>query len=212
MKSYAKDDRRTRAFNIIDGCQNIDEIQKAVEAYGYNDKKFKEANMLKENVRESICEKTLKHGEYHQAVANMNNCLKKAQDTFKAHVRVARIILKNSKELEVPRQCNMRQQAKFEAWLDLAYQFYGVVLNKPEWLDHFSRFNITAKDLESGKQLISAVVSARKRKDDLFQEAKNSTARSDDALNKIERWCADLVAIARMALGNDSALLRGLIN
>lgn len=210
MKRYGKEAQRQRVSGILHYCQHTDEIREAVEEYGYDSEKFKEGNAMLENLKRLVLNQCREYGLYHEAVRNMNNVWDSANQTYKAYVQVARLILKTGKKLTIPRQCNGKMKKKFEDWLHDAYQFYDIVLKSPDWIDGFKNFNISWEDLVKGKQMINAVVLARKRKNESSYSATESTARRDEAFNKLEVWCSALVAIAKIALGKNSSHVKKL--
>ncbi len=86
-------------------------------------------------------------------------------------------------------------------------QFYINAIADADILAKLNNFGITQAKLEQGKQLVQEVEAANAAQKKEMGEAQQATLDRDNAIDVLNSWLSDFVAIARIALEDRPQLL-----
>ena len=126
------------------------------------------------------------------------------------HVKVARVALQDERGSSQKLDLGGKRKVSLSGWLAQSNQFYINAVADADILSKMNNFGITQAKLEQGKQLVDDVEAANASQKKEKGEAQQATVDRDDALDKLNDWVSDFIAIARIALEDRPQLLEKL--
>lgn len=175
-------------------------IRSCLEKYGYNEKRLKEGVAMTDISEKLFHKQQRKYGELWESLEKFNNAWKKANKRYMVHVKVARIALQADKPSLLKLHLVGDRKNSFSGWLTQAGQFYNGALSEPVILEKLEGFGIKKKQLQNGLALVEKANAAHVKKELKKGEAQAATNERNLAFKKMNKWAANLLAIARVAL------------
>jgi len=123
-----------------------------------------------------------------------------ANKSYSQLVKIARVAFKGDPSVAKALGIAGRRKESYSGWLDQAQQFYLTALENTVYQAGLARFGVTPEKLQAGKALVDAVVAAKQSKESETGEAQQATQTRDAAVDALDDWMSDFIAIARIAL------------
>ena len=189
---------------------NNSEILKAVEDFGYTNAKIQQGKALYNKAAAAQLEQTTEAGGQVAATATLNDTLETARKSYMRFVKVARIAFKRDPGMSTLLDLKGERKRSLSGWLAQANQFYKNALSDKSVLSALKEFGITEQKLKVGLNEVKAVEDANLAQEKEKGEAQAATKKRDAAIDELQEWLSDYVAIAKIALEENSQLLEGL--
>jgi hypothetical protein len=175
-------------------------IQEALAAYGYTTTRLLEGQALYQRALALTQQQRAAKGARLATTDARRAAHAQAHTLYMRHVGVARVALRGERgaaeklDLAAP-----RKQAQ-AGWLLQAQQFYANALADIAIVNKLTGYGVTQEQLEAGQELVARVAATTVARQQRAGAAKESTRERDAALEALNRWMRDFVAIARLAL------------
>ena len=105
---------------------------------------------------------------------------------------------------------NGRRKESFSGWLEQANLFYDNALANPDILNGLAKFGITEEKLQAGKTQVEELAALNAAQEKEKGEAQQATKTRDEALDALDDWLEDFLAIAEVALADKPQFLEAL--
>ncbi|MEO0646688.1 MAG: hypothetical protein AAFZ17_11105 [Cyanobacteria bacterium J06650_10] len=194
----------------IDNSLNNPQVLEYVGDFGYSADRLKKGKALYNVAAAAQLEKSAESGEQISASETVKENWEKAKKTYMRLVKVARVALKKDGGAIAQLDLSGKRKDSLSGWLAQANQFYQNALANTAILSALGEFGITDKKLKTGLNEVKAVESANLLQEKEKGEAQAATQRRDRALDELQDWLSDYLAIAKIALEEESQLLEGL--
>lgn len=182
-------------------------VYKAISLYGYTEERLQEGKLLLDNAEALSTQQAQKNGDKLGASQAMNVARKKVSDAYVPHVKIARIAMKNNKGAFQALELNGKRKRANAARLSQAKTFYTNAIANENYKTALADFGITEDKLKAALNLIKEAENARANYLKKNGEAQNATAKRNLAIEALEEWMSDFIAIARIALEGQSQLM-----
>jgi len=147
------------------------------------------------------------YGEQFTATADLQLSKANANKTYMRHVKLARVALRNDRGAYEALQLAGGRKQSTSGWIQQSKIFYANALASADILAKLSVLTMTAEALTAGQILVTEVEAKLSIQLKEKGEAQAATQARDAAFDDLQDWMSDFVAIARIALENDSQLL-----
>ena len=194
----------------IDNSLNNPQILAAVKDFGYGTERLNQGKALYNALAAAQLEKSSESGEQISASEAVQAQWEMAKKSYMRLVKVARVALKKEGGAIAQLALSGKRKESLSGWLSQANQFYQNALSSPAILKALKEFGITDKKLKAGLKEIEAVEAANLVQEKEKGEAQAATKRRDAALDAMQDWLSDYLAIAKVALEEEPQLLEGL--
>ncbi len=125
-------------------------------------------------------------------------------------VKVARIAFRNDHSLYQKLDLGGMRKISLAGWLAQGKQFYLNALGDAKVLEKMAEYGMTREKIEAGKALLDQTEAANAAQEKEKGEAQQATQERDKAVDELEDWLADFLAIARIALEDKPQLMENL--
>ena len=163
--------------------------------------------MLYEKALAAQQQQKAEYGEQVGATATLNEAWSTAKKSYMRLVKIARIAFKRNVGVAIKLDLNGDRKQSLSGWLLQAKQFYTNALGDPEVINALGQYGITSAKLEAAQAQMQAVEAADLTQEKEKGEAQSATKMRDGAIDALDDWLDDFVAIARVALEEDPQLL-----
>lgn len=194
------DERLTAAQVALDNALNDSGLQDSLAVFGYTAERLQEGQALYETARSLHDQQQAEYGDQFAATDALQSAWDEAKTVYTRHVKVARVALKRERGAWKQLGLSGRRKRTLSGWLTQARQFYANALADPNILVELGNFGITQEKLEAGQTLVDDVETANAAQEQEKGEAQEATRKRDQALDALDEWMSDFVAIARVAL------------
>ena len=126
------------------------------------------------------------------------------------HIKVSRVAFENDRAAYHKLDLGGKRKVSLSGWLAQSKQFYINALADSNVLAELAEFCITQTKLEAGQQLVNETEAANADQKKEKGEAQQATIDRDEAIDNLEGWMSDFIAIARIALEDKPQLLEKL--
>ncbi|WP_370086388.1 hypothetical protein [Ekhidna sp.] len=200
MNRDTMDGKLLFAGNLLTNASSNTDIATALATFGYTTEKLDEGKALLDAARNLVDKQKQEYGEQFAATDAMNAAREVANGQYMMHLKIARIALKNDRGAEESLRLRGDRKDSFSGWLNQAKAFYANALASQSIIDAFGRFGITQEKLQAGQALVADA--EQKLNEQLKEkgEAQQATLERDAALDSLNDYISDLVAISRIAL------------
>ncbi len=182
-------------------------VYKALSLYGYTAERLQEGKLLLDKA-EALCTRQVqKYGDKLGASQVMKVARQKVSAAYVPHVKIARIAMKNNKGAFQALELNGKRKRANAARLAQAKTFYTNAIANENYKTALADFGITEDKLEAALNLIKEAENARANYLKAKGEVQNATAKRNLAIESLEEWMSDFIAIARIALEGQSQML-----
>ncbi len=203
-------DRLLAAQVAIDNALKEDEVKTLLTELGYDDIRLNEGKTLL-NTANSLQQKQQKeYGDQFEATGTLNEAWEKADKEYMRFVKVARVALKSEYALYRKLGLNGVRKKTLSGWFAQAKQFYLNALADADVMEKMSVYGMTQIKLEAGKTLLEELETANAVQEKEKGEAQQATLERDNAIDQLEEWLSDFIAIGRIALEEKPQLLEKL--
>jgi len=207
MKTQTIDAKLLFAQNAIENALNVADLQAALAVFGYNKAKIEEGKALYTKAQDLQNKQVKEYGEQFAATDTLQLAKANANKQYMIHLKIARIALKSDRGAEESLQMSGDRKDSLSGWLKQAKAFYSNALSTPSVTDALGKFNIKKNNLQEAQKEVEAVESALNQQLKEKGEAQAATEARDKALDDLQAWIRDLVAIAKIALEDQKQLL-----
>ncbi len=199
-----------RAKMVLDNADSSDEIKKMMKPYGYDEQRLKEGRELLKKVQSLQHEKENEYGRQYQATQALAQARDQANKVYMRLVKIARVALKDNMAAMMKLGLFSSRKASYSGWLAQAKLFYGNLLTDDAAMATMARFGVSGDALKEGQALLDKVEHAYSEQKKEMSEAQQATADRDQAIDALNDWLSDFIAIARIALEERPQLLEQL--
>ncbi|MEL7038077.1 MAG: hypothetical protein AAFO04_21035 [Cyanobacteria bacterium J06592_8] len=191
----------------IDNALNNPEIQAYLNEYNYTAERIQTGKTLYETALAAQQKQQAEYGEQLSATAALNEARSIAHKSYMRLVKIARIAFKNNPGIATELGLNGRRKKSLSGWLLQAQQFYTNALNSTEVMNGLAEYGITEEKLKAAQTEMLAVEAANNAQEQEKGEAQDATKQRDQAIDLLDDWLSDFIAIARIALEDRPQLL-----
>ncbi|MEL6606049.1 MAG: hypothetical protein AAFP20_22785, partial [Cyanobacteria bacterium J06614_10] len=184
----------------IDNSLNNPQILAAVKDFGYSTERLNQGKALYNALAAAQLEKSSESGEQISASEAVQAQWDIAKKSYMRLVKVARVALKKEGGAISQLALSGKRKESLSGWLSQANQFYQNALSSPAILKALKEFGITDKKLKAGLKEVEAVEVANLAQEKEKGEAQAATQKRDAALDAMQDWLSDYLAIAKVAL------------
>jgi len=201
-------DERLLAANVaIDNAISDEEINGLLAGFGYNSEKLSSGKALYDSAQLLNQQQKTDYGDQFAATEELNQEYEEANKEYMRQVKVARVALKNDYAAFLKLGLEGQRKRTLSSWLVQARQFYNNALADTVVLEKLAVFGITQEKLQAAKQAIDDVEAANARQKKEKGEAQQATKSRDSAMDNLDDWISDFIAISRIALEDKPQLL-----
>jgi len=204
------DDQINDARVALDNAQTDADLQAGLGAYGYDAAALAEGAALLGAAEEAQQARAQEYGEQYDATDAYDAARETADALYGPHLTLARVAFRTDRDAQSALSLNGRRRKSTSGWLGQAQQFYANVLDGAAYQAGMGRFNVTAADLEAGRDAVDAVARANADQEREKGEAQKATETRDRALDALDDWMADFREVARVAFRDDRQQLEKL--
>lgn len=178
--------------------------------FGYDEVRFGEGLQLYDTAYSLHQLQKKEYGDQFMATEEFQKEWDRVNRTYMQQLRIGRVVLKEYPSLLKLTGILGERKASYFGWLCQARQFYAKSLENQQVCDLLANFGVTTEMMTAAQQEVEAVENLRSMKSRETGDAQEATAKRDLALDALEAWVADLVAVARVALADSPQLLEKL--
>ncbi len=186
------------AQNAISNTMNQPELASPLAEYGYTEEKLKVGNALYKTAMELQNKQKKEYGDQYGATYELNAAKAGANATYMKHLKIARVVFGRDPGVSEALQLAGTRSRTFSGWLSQAKALYANALGE---------FGITKNKLKEAQALITDCEDKYNSQLKEKGEAQTATRERDKALDTLDRWVSDFVAIARIALESNPQYL-----
>lgn len=206
--AYETIDQQLAAAHLaLSNARSDSELSEALALFGYDGTRLDAGMALYTAAAQAQQQQALEYGEQYAASDALRAAWEDAQANYGRYVKVARIALKDDRGAYATLGLNGTRKRTLAGWLTQARQFYANALTSETILTALGQFGITQEKLTAGQAQVDEVeaLSAAQKKE--TGEAQQATQIRDAALEALDNWMDDFLAIARIALEENPQLL-----
>ena len=194
----------------IDNALNNPTILRYLADFGYTSAKVQQGKKLYNIAAAAQLVQQTEAGGQVSATTIMNEAWEDAKKTYSRMVKVARVAFKRNSGVAVQLDLNGTRKKSLSGWMAQANQFYKNALGDKAILAGLKEFGITEQKLKAGLAELAVVEQTNLVQEKEKGEAQAATQTRDAALDELQDWLSDYLAIAKVALEEDPQLLEGL--
>ncbi|MEL6555806.1 MAG: hypothetical protein AAFQ63_20445 [Cyanobacteria bacterium J06621_11] len=209
-KDFSIDTLLSNAQLAIGNALNTPQILEYLSDFGYTSAKIQQGKNLYNLAAAAQLTRQAEAGEQICATTDVNAAWETAKKTYSRLVKVARIAFKRNSGVTTQLDLGGTRKKSLSGWMAQSTQFYKNALNNKEILVGLKEFGITEKKLKAGLSELAAVEKANLTQEKEKGEAQAATKKRDAALDELQDWLSDFLAIAKIALEEEPQLLESL--
>ncbi|MGB3769126.1 MAG: hypothetical protein WA947_21425 [Phormidesmis sp.] len=194
----------------IDNALNSPTVLSALSDYGYTAARIQKGKKLYSQAAAAQLAQSAEAGAQLSASAAVNDAWKTAQKSYVRFIKIARIAFKQDAGIGTQLALAGRRNRTLSGWMAQATQFYKNAIANKAILTGFKEFGITEQKLKAGLAELKAVEAANLMQEKEKGDAQAATKKRDAALDALQDWLSDFLAIAKIALEENPQLLEGL--
>ncbi len=209
-RTQSIDSRLHQAQVAIDNALNNPAVLSALSDYGYTPARIQQGKKLYNQAAAAQLAQTVEAGEQLSASAAVNDTWTTARKSYIRFIKIARIAFKQDAGVVTQLALSGHRKRTLSGWMAQATQFYKNALASKAILTGFKEFGITQQKLQAGLAELNALEAANLLQEKEKGNAQNATKKRDAALDELQAWLSDFLAIAKIALEENPQLLEGL--
>ena len=194
----------------IDNAISDNEVKTLITEFGYDDTRLNEGKALLDRANQLQQAQQKEYGDQFEATGSLNDVWDKAEKEYMRFVKVARIVFKTEHALYQKLDLGGHRKRTLSGWVAQAKQFYLNALSDTTVLEKMAAYGMTQAKIETGKTLLEETETANAAQKKEKGEAQQATLERDNAVDNLEDWFSDFIAIARIALEEKPQLLEKL--
>lgn len=203
-------ERLLAAQVAIDNALSDSEVKTLLAEFGYDDTRLNAGKTLLDTANQLQQTQQKEYGDQFEATGALKDVWEKADKDYMRFVKIARIALKSEHALYQKLALNGTRKNTLSGWIGEAKQFYLNALADTAVLAKMAAFGMSQAKLEAGKALLEQTEAAHAAREKEKGEAQQATLERDKAMDQLEEWLSDFIAIARIALEEKPQLLEQL--
>ncbi|HRJ41464.1 MAG TPA: hypothetical protein PL105_06280 [Caldilineaceae bacterium] len=168
--------------------------------FGYDTARLDEGWALYQAAAEAQQRQTREYGEQYAASDAFTAAREAAQTEYVRYVKIARIALKQERGAAAKLVLDGPRKRTLAGWLAQARQFYANAQTDAAVLTALAQFGVTPEKLAAGQAQVEGVEGLAAAQKIETGEAQQATQARDAALEVLDGWMEDFLAIARIAL------------
>ena len=168
--------------------------------FGYTPEKLSTGKELLDQAQDLHQQQAKEYGEQLAASNELQLKRSTAHHTYINYLTIARIAFKDEPGMWTRLQLQGKRKRTYAGWIGQTKLFYTNLLADEAALSQMAAFGQTAENLQEGLALVEGVeqqMAVQKRETGESQEATKSR---DQAVDFLQDWYSDFIAIARIAL------------
>lgn len=194
----------------IDNALNNPQILKYLSDFGYTSAKIQQGKKLYTVAASAQLTQQAEAGGQISATTGVNDAWETAKKSYSRMMKIARVAFKRNSGVATQLDLNGTRKKSLFGWLAQANQFYQNALGNQAVLAGLKEFGITEQKLRAGLAELAVIEKANLVQEKEKGEAQSATQKRDAALDELQDWLSDYLAIAKVALEDDPQLLEGL--
>ena len=194
----------------IENALNNPEILSALKDFGYTTARIQKGKALYNAAAAAQLAQTAEAGEQIAATATVQDVWETAKKSYMRFLKIARIAFKRNAGISTQLDLSGTRKRTLSGWLAQANQFYANALTNKTVLNGLKEFGTTEQKLKAGLAEVKAVEVANLAQEKEKGEAQAATQKRDAAIDELQDWLSDYLAIAKIALEENPQLLEGL--
>jgi len=194
------DERLTKYDLILNVAENDTDIKPIITNYGYDSPVIQEGRGLYTTAYGLQQNQKKEYGEQYGATDVFGQAKK---DTFKKYMELAglaRIVFKRDRNILSQLDLVGERERSFDKQVMQMKRFYDNALGSDEIINSLGRFNITAETLNAGKSLVEDLQAKYQAQLKESSEAQRATRDRDAAIDELDDWMSDFLAVAKILL------------
>ena len=200
MATVAIDQQLAAAELALTNARSDSDLAGPLAEFGYDAERLAAGWGLYETAAAAQQRFTQEYGEQFAASDAFTTAQEVAQANYMRYVKVARVALKDERGAAAKLALDGPRKRSLAGWLAQARQFYANAQADAEVLAALGQFGVTAEKLAAGQAQVDAVEALAAAQKKETGEAQQATQKRDGALEALDGWMSDFVAIARIAL------------
>ena len=176
------------------------EIAALLAVFGYDAARVAEGQALYDAAQAAQVAQKQEYGEQYAASQAFESAWNTARQAYMQLVKIARVAFSSDPNASTALGIAGRRKPTYPGWLEQVQQFYLAVLANADFQTGLARFGVTLQKLQDGKALVDVVVAAKQAQGTETAEAQAATQTRDAALEALDAWMSDFIAIAKIAL------------
>jgi hypothetical protein len=194
-------DERLPKYELALNVALTDEDIKPILAnYGYDEATITEGKQLYDTAVDLQHKQKREYGDKYGASNEFKQARKNAYKQYMEFVELARIALKRDPNLMSQLDINGRRESVYEKSVTQMERFYTNALASDDIKGKLARFNITEERLNAGKALVDTMKAKRQEQQEEASEAQRATRDRDAAIDVLDDWMDDFLAVSEIAL------------
>jgi len=207
MATASIDQQLAAAQLALSNARSDADLSGPLAEFGYDGARLDAGWALYEAAATAQQRQTQEYGEQYSASDAFTAARETAQTDYGRYVKIARIALKGERGVNAKLALDGARKRSLAGWLAQANQFYTNALADTSVLAALAQFGITQEKLAAGQTQVAGVGSLAAAQKKETGEAQQATQVRDGALEALDEWMGDFLAIARIALEENSQWL-----
>jgi hypothetical protein len=177
------------------------QLQDALAPYGYDTTHMLQGQALRALALALVQQQRASVGDQFAAIDSRAKSQAQAHTVYMRHVALARIALRDDRGATQKLDLSARKRTQ-AGWVLQAQQFYTNALAEPAIITKLARYSVTYAQLLAAQALVGEVATGIVTQQSRKGIAKESKQARDAALQALNRWMRDFMAVARIALAD----------
>ena len=199
-----------QAHTAIENALSLDNIFMPLKDFGYTRSRIQAGRKLYQALQTAQLQQRAAYGNQITATAALNTAWDNAREAYMPQLKVARIAFKGDVATATELGLKGDRTKSLTRWIAQANQFYTNALARDAILTGLATFGITAKKLRAAQKTLHALEAAALTQEQAKATAQRATQTRNLAVKELRAWLSDFMAIAKIALAQDSQLLESL--
>jgi hypothetical protein len=203
MKTRSLEYKLRFAERALSNAMASDLIKNAVADFGYDEKRMLEGQALYEKANKLYVQQIKEYSEQFGASQALKEIYEEASQVYMTHVKIARMALRDDFELYLALQLKGSRERTYDKWFAQANAFYTLALDNKKIQDAMAYLGITKKKLEDAYSLIKKFQQQANVQRLETGDAQRATLLRDEAVEELDDWIGDFIAVSRIAMEED---------
>ncbi len=194
----------------IDNALNNPKVLEYLSDFGYTKAKIQQGKQLYNTAAAAQLAQQAEAGGQISATTEVNEAWETAKKSYMRFLKVARVAFKRNSGVATQLDLSGTRKKSLSGWMAQAQQFYKNALGDQVVLSELKEFGITEPKLKAGLAELAVIEQANLVQEKEKGEAQAATEKRDAALDELQDWLSDYLAIAKVALEEEPQLLEGM--
>ncbi|KAB8144289.1 hypothetical protein F8S13_05260 [Chloroflexia bacterium SDU3-3] len=186
----------------IPNAINIDDIRTTLASYGYPLPKLEQGNLLLEALIAAQTKQQLEYGDQDKATQTFNDLWDQLDQIYTRQLKLARVALKGNSDAARDLALDGPRRKSFGGWSMQAQQFYAGLAANPSFAAALASFGAPLPEQEAASAALADVIAALRALENERGQAQIATRERDAAIDALDDWLGDFMAVARVAFAD----------